>query len=392
MKEEMRMATIQLAEQICENMKQKSTAELLEIWKENNTEEWSREAFEVVRQILFERGETLPSQGLTGETAVSFEVKRVAFASRQKWVIYLSPNSIKFSDQEGGEAVEIPRCDADASLKFSTSFIPRYSLIVGHGGKTYYFDVERGDLSRLRAWLQRAKAEKEVKKTEIEVCFPDGGIKVYEIGELRDDIVKGNVKKDYKCRPNVLVQPKGKEKEPKKPDWTTIEKLSNSNFELQVLYKPLWAYAMKFCWYGVTVGAALKALDTTFLFAGIDSTLCLTWLIVVGSLLVGRWFPWAWIVALIISWKSGVRINLFLSVFVVGFIGAIFGGPVGMAIGTIVGHFKQKGLPKAQDAVSEGNRPYILGLLIPLVWFVGAMSFYLFWLNPKIFEWVSKNP
>jgi hypothetical protein len=48
--------------QIRNNMEKKNTEELLRIWKENDREQWSDEAFEAIKQLLLDRGETLPDQ------------------------------------------------------------------------------------------------------------------------------------------------------------------------------------------------------------------------------------------------------------------------------------------------------------------------------------------
>ena len=40
----------------------KTTDELVEIWQNNNHTEWSRDAFDVVKELLLERLETLPNQ------------------------------------------------------------------------------------------------------------------------------------------------------------------------------------------------------------------------------------------------------------------------------------------------------------------------------------------
>ncbi|MDI6792880.1 MAG: hypothetical protein QME81_08455 [bacterium] len=50
------------AESIQTKMREKSTQELLEIWNENNREEWRDEAFEAIRRVLTERGECVPEQ------------------------------------------------------------------------------------------------------------------------------------------------------------------------------------------------------------------------------------------------------------------------------------------------------------------------------------------
>lgn len=51
-----------LREQIHDRMNLKETDELLEIWQGNDRAEWSDEAFEVVKEILKERGTDIPEQ------------------------------------------------------------------------------------------------------------------------------------------------------------------------------------------------------------------------------------------------------------------------------------------------------------------------------------------
>jgi len=49
-------------EQIMASFKEKSTEELERIWKENDRDQWSDEAFGVVRSLLLERTGSLPTQ------------------------------------------------------------------------------------------------------------------------------------------------------------------------------------------------------------------------------------------------------------------------------------------------------------------------------------------
>lgn len=49
-------------EQIMASFKEKSTEELQRIWKENDRDQWSDEAFDVVRGLLMERTGSLPAQ------------------------------------------------------------------------------------------------------------------------------------------------------------------------------------------------------------------------------------------------------------------------------------------------------------------------------------------
>ena len=47
---------------IRENMKEKSSEELIEIWKNNDREAWSNSAFEIIKDVLMERHIALPPQ------------------------------------------------------------------------------------------------------------------------------------------------------------------------------------------------------------------------------------------------------------------------------------------------------------------------------------------
>ncbi len=48
--------------EISVQMKEKESNELLKIWEENNTDEWTGEAFEAIKAILTERGVKIPPQ------------------------------------------------------------------------------------------------------------------------------------------------------------------------------------------------------------------------------------------------------------------------------------------------------------------------------------------
>jgi hypothetical protein len=52
-----------LRRRIFESMQEMDTKELLSIWTKNNRQEWSAEAFEVIREILQERTGNVPEQG-----------------------------------------------------------------------------------------------------------------------------------------------------------------------------------------------------------------------------------------------------------------------------------------------------------------------------------------
>lgn len=55
-------------QQIRNEMRLRETDNLLDIWQDNNRVEWSDEAFEVIREILLQRGVDIPPQDEPNET------------------------------------------------------------------------------------------------------------------------------------------------------------------------------------------------------------------------------------------------------------------------------------------------------------------------------------
>lgn len=53
---------MKMVEDIRRNLRDRSSDELIQIWKENDRERWSGDAFEAIKQILIERGLTIPAQ------------------------------------------------------------------------------------------------------------------------------------------------------------------------------------------------------------------------------------------------------------------------------------------------------------------------------------------
>jgi len=82
-----------LVENIARNMRPKDTPELLSIYTENDGEQYSQEAFEAIRQLLRERGQSIPAQKETAlpkeETAVSSaEIEKSVKISRNTLLIW----------------------------------------------------------------------------------------------------------------------------------------------------------------------------------------------------------------------------------------------------------------------------------------------------------------
>lgn len=60
-------------EQVMKRLEEKSTEELRDIWKKNDREEWSEEAFAAMKKILASRGGELPAQDEFTEKIIEFQ-------------------------------------------------------------------------------------------------------------------------------------------------------------------------------------------------------------------------------------------------------------------------------------------------------------------------------
>jgi len=82
-----------LVENIAQNMRPKDTRELLDLYVENDREQYSEEAFEAIRRLLLERGQSVPTQKETvlpkEETVVSpAEIEKSVKISRNTLLIW----------------------------------------------------------------------------------------------------------------------------------------------------------------------------------------------------------------------------------------------------------------------------------------------------------------
>jgi len=217
-------------------------------------------------------------------------------------------------------------------------------------------------------------------EAEFELCLPNEEILVYQnFDEVVDGIVAGSVKKNYKIRPVSTSD--------EEFDWITIEQVCETEFNLKTLYKPISAHSMKGMFVGTFIGILLKALDTTITFFNVDSRLGWLRLLFVVAILSKRW--WIPAIVLLIAVKSGINIagmvgSLFITTLGVFLVGAVFGGPAGMLVGTIVGYLREKNLPRAADFTPEGKKPFLLGLVAPALFLGFLIPFYFFWVNPMI--------
>ncbi len=68
-------------------------------------------------------------------------------------------------------------------------------------------------------------------------------------------------------------------------------------------------------------------------------------------------------------------------------IGCLFGCPLGMIVGTVVGYFKAKKIALAPDAEPEGQKPYLLGIVLPFAILIIVVPLYIR-LNLLLLSWI----
>lgn len=215
------------------------------------------------------------------------------------------------------------------------------------------------------------------------IQIPGVGNKTFDLAAISKSLQRGEIDKTFKIRPEGGT--KGEE--------ATVGDVVAANFSLKVLYEPMWAHIGRGFSYGALAGIALKLLDTTIMLFTADPTGAsgIVFLIVMGSIYLTRYFSLAPLVAVFISIQLGFTVNFFVMFLGAAFIGGLFGGPLGALIGAIIGFIRKNHIPKAPDSEPEGRSPYIWGMLTPAVFLAISVPLYLFWLMPKVIEWISNG-
>ncbi len=239
----------------------------------------------------------------------------------------------------------------------------------------------------------------ETPNTQIEVWFPDGECVLYkDATELTNNIANGNIKKSYRARllHGSPAQPNadgGADEQGENMDinWSSVGKLAAQIPEIQVMFTPKWSYALGGVGWGILVGIIIKALDTTITLFIIDPQAGMLWLFTVACIFAsGRFGFYPIVVYFVVTIMVGMPFaNFFVTAIVVALVGALFGAPAGLFVGAVVGHFKAKQIAKHVNIDDEGLRPYMLGMLLPFAFLVISLPLYIFWLTPKIMEWLA---
>jgi len=214
-------------------------------------------------------------------------------------------------------------------------------------------------------------------KCKLEIWFPSGDTKLYKsLEDLRQDIYIGRIRRNFQAKYS------------NNKNWLTINKISKNSSKIRNLFRPIYKSRNIGIYYGMIVGLIIKSLDTAYLLLQIDITSMFFFLITVGLFFLPfkvRGTSFIGIpVILLLSIVS--KINLYSICFGCFLTGLLFGIPFGSAIGIIFGFYKAKRIGKIVDIEIENFSFYILGLILPIVFLLLAIPFWLFWLSPKFFE------
>jgi hypothetical protein len=175
-------------------------------------------------------------------------------------------------------------------------------------------------------------------------------------------------------------------------DWGDFEKMKKEE-KLSRYFSPITSTSWQYAFIGITVGIVLKGIDTAVLFFAIDPFTGMIWLVTLfGILFHEKLKISSWVIVgavLFFSFRYGISVNLFVTFFTVVIIGAMFGFPAGMFVGSIVGLVRRVRHLVVSDVNDEKRTVIIYYSILPLVGFVSLVLLYFFWLNPLILKYLE---
>jgi len=234
-----------------------------------------------------------------------------------------------------------------------------------------------------------------------ELATDGGAQQLAGLDAIRDAILSGAVSGDDKARGPA---PEGTDEE---PAWQPVRELAESEFQLAVLFRPVWAHTMRAAGIGAAIGIGWWLLSLVVqAFTVMDNpvigglSLLMVWGIVnlalppqvvffssrflwgavgLGSIAAFQNFGWAAV-------SQGLVPGLGMFAGAV-FAGAIVGALLGMAVGTVVGFVRRERLETAPAAIREETTPLLVkGMVVPLLAVVVLVTVYVYWVLPWLLE------
>lgn len=189
-------------------------------------------------------------------------------------------------------------------------------------------------------------------------------------GQLRDDILEGRVHAHSEIDVHA-----------KKADGTWLKETTKlgvlvpGDFELRVLYEPVWSHAMAGLKWGAVIGVGLKLLETAVTLAAVDSTLALLFLGALAVCFIPKVGRTGMLVIAVVASRIS-KVNFFFMVVGALLAGAVLGCLPGMAIGGFVGCVRRRRLPAARDAKREGRDLVWKAVVLPLAGAAAVWALY----------------
>ena len=232
-------------------------------------------------------------------------------------------------------------------------------------------------------------AESDVQKTEknliagFEIEASEHTTRRFEsIEAIRDAILRGEIPRTARLRKFDTTEKGTKSGE---SEWTKLEVWAKSKTSIRRLYTPVWSLSLKGALIGFIAVGALKTLDTLAALLSINPLAAFLWLLVGAAIFSPKWKFHLMAASFFLVIKSGANlVALFGAWMGVSIFAAAFGATAGMVIGTIVGYLRAGSQEIAPDAVSEGSKPMIWGLAVPVVMFGLAIVGYIYVFIPAV--------
>ena len=213
---------------------------------------------------------------------------------------------------------------------------------------------------------------------------------------LRREIIEGHLGRDVM----VKVLPPVTDADDKARDSveaTSLHLAARQIHGLDLLYRPIWACALRGALIGGLAGIALKFLDTSASMFAAAPTLGGIWILLAVCLVASGKVPqltWAPVIVWFLALRAGVNISLiffFGAMLTTVLVGLAFGIPLGMAIGTLVGFIRSGFSAQAPDAEPAPLRSFVLGLAAPLAATAAMVWFYVYHIMPWAISMVGSG-
>jgi len=210
---------------------------------------------------------------------------------------------------------------------------------------------------------------------------------VYQLETFRDEMEKNIIEGIHSANNQIDIYTKNDKGEWNKVT-STITQFSRSHFKLGVLYRPVWSHAVSGLKYGTLIGIVVKLFDTFLMLLQAEAGMAFLFLVAIAVCFIPRvGIGLMVVISLILSRIS--KVNFFFMALAGALIGAIIGCLPGMAVGGIIGLLRRDNLPKAKDAEPEENHIVIKSVILPLVFGLLILWFYIFVFNPWLVEALS---